>query len=196
MIFTSVNTVKIFFNKLANLNISISSKNLKFAVIGSKVKEELNKQFFETSFIPSKYISETFINEFEKLDLTNSKILLPCSEIARDLIYDSFLEKHVDITKLNIYTTIKPEVDNLQKIVDLLNRDELAYITFTSPSTVSNFFEILQDYNIKELIYKTNSQIICIGPTTANKFEVIFDRKPLIPDKFTIDGMFDVINFY
>lgn len=196
MIFTSVNTIKIFFNKLANLNISISSKNLKFAVIGSKVKEELKKQSFETSFIPSKYISETFINEFEKLDLTNSKILLPCSEIARDLIYDSFLEKHVDITKLNIYTTIKPEVDNIQKIVDLITRDELAYITFTSPSTVSNFFEILQGYKIKELIYKTKSKVICIGPTTANKFESIFDKKPLIPNKFTIDGVLDIINFY
>lgn len=196
IIFTSVNTVKIFFSKLAKLNLSIKESKLQFAVIGPKVKEELEKNNFKTSFIPTKYVSETFINEFKDLNLNESKILIPCSEIARDLIYEDLVEKKLAVTKLNIYTTIKPETSNIESVAQLITKNELDYITFTSPSTITNFFELLEKYDIKNILSKNKAKIICIGPTTGRKFEESFEKKPLIPTNHTVDGILEIINYY
>lgn len=194
VIFTSVNSVKIFFDKLNKLNLKID-KDINFAVIGEKVQKELRKHNFIESIIPNKFISESLLDSFDKIDLSDKKILIPCSEISRDLIYTKLSEKAFLVEKLHIYQNLKPELLNIDYLLTLLKNDGFSYITFMSPSSINNFFEILAPvFDIKKYILESKSIFICIGETTATKFREVFFKEPIIPEKYTLEGILDLIN--
>ncbi|MFN8672063.1 MAG: uroporphyrinogen-III synthase [Candidatus Sericytochromatia bacterium] len=192
IILTSVNTVKILFSKLKKLNIELK-KEIKFAVIGEKVKKELNLYGFYENLIPETFISEALLEKFNNIALTNNKILIPCSEIGRDLLYEE-LAKKTKVVKLPIYNTIKPDNNEINTIIPFLKKDQLDFITFTSPSSIKNFVELLENYlDLKNYFNQTKAKVVCIGKTTKEEFLKQFKIEAFIPENYNIDGMIKLI---
>jgi len=62
------------------------------------------------------------------------------------------------------YQTIQPSIDTA-KIIALLEQGAIDAITFTSPSTVSNFALLVGAQDLSRLL--DNCLVACIGPVTA-----------------------------
>ncbi|MFN4152075.1 MAG: uroporphyrinogen-III synthase, partial [Candidatus Sericytochromatia bacterium] len=187
IIFTSQNSVDIFFEKLKELSISISTK-IKIACIGKKTLKSINKYGYDVSLIPSSYVSESLIKEFEKINIKNQKILIPTSKIARDIINDSLNNMGALCKKIEIYNTIQPDKNKLYQLASSLKK--IDYITFFSPSAVRNFYETLKDIpNMKKLI--DSSIFISIGEITSKEIKKLFEIDAYTANEYTLDGVID-----
>lgn len=180
IIFTSTNSVEIFFKVFEDYNISKERvKNIKFAVVGKKTDNKLNEYGFHSSIIPKDFTADFLLKEFIRHKINNQKILIPTSKIAKKDLYNGLLELGNNVIFLPIYENIKPDIN--YNDFDLSNID---YVTFTSPSTVENFYSAFK---------KIDANIVCIGTVTAEKIQSLFNIKPLVPKEFTIDGMIEEI---
>ncbi len=186
IVFTSQNAINIFFEELfASGKDARALGGIKIAVIGKATGDELKLYGIIPDMIPEKFVAESLLDEFKKLNLSGQKILIPCSADARMTLTDGLNEMGAIAERIHIYTAEKPVHTDEKLMNDVKNAD---IITFTSSSTVTNFFSMLPE---------TEAVLASIGPvTTATIVEHGF--KPSISaDEYTIDGLVDaMVNFY
>ncbi|MBC7474024.1 MAG: uroporphyrinogen-III synthase [Candidatus Sericytochromatia bacterium] len=189
LIFTSTNSVEIFFNNFIK-HITIDQiKKINIAVVGKKISNALNKIGLEHTLMPEKYTSENLAKLFLNIDIKNKNILIPGSKISINTLQIKLKELGANVDFIAIYDTVKPSNKSLESVVESIK--DIDYITFTSPSSVNNFFEIIQEYNLPYLAEK--AKIICIGPVTQDAINQDLKNKCLMPDEHTIEGMIKTI---
>ena len=166
LVFTSVNGVSNYFEVLAlEGKDSRELKGKKIIAIGEKTSEELLRYNLRADYVPKVYTAEGIISLAEKLNLNGKKILIPRALVARELLPDTLRAMGAEVEVLCVYETLVP--DYAKQKLDLIKMKfsgaEIDLVTFTSSSTVTNFFSLLG--KDPELFSKTG--FACIGPVTA-----------------------------
>jgi len=166
LVFTSVNGVSNYFDVLASHGKdSRELKGKKIIAIGEKTSEELLKYNLSVDYMPGVYTAEGIISLAEKLNLNGKKILIPRALVARELLPDTLRGMGAEVEVLCVYETLVP--DHAKEELDLIKTKfssaEIDLVTFTSSSTVTNFFSLFGED--PELFGKTG--FACIGPVTA-----------------------------
>lgn len=189
IIFTSQNAVKIFFNRLNDLDFDVRKlANKKIVAIGPATAKDLKEKGIIADIIPSKFVAEAIYDELKNILDKDDKILIPRASEARDYLVDK-LSEICYVKEVKIYNTVLGD-GNKEKILELLESNKLDYITFTSSSTVKNLVKILGRENIEKL---KNSKLISIGPITSNTV-IDFDLNVHKEAKdYTIDGILNTI---
>lgn len=167
IVFTSVNAVEIFFHYLHICNIETDILGrIKIAAIGKETARSLESNGVSISLMPSTYTSEGAVEEFQKVkdQIKNEKILIPTSAIARDIIDDALKNLGAESTKLSVYENIIPEYSTDE--VNNVFSEKVDFVTFTSPSTLINFLEILKKHGLDKIIPEIHG--VSIGPATTN----------------------------
>ncbi len=193
IIFTSENGVKIFFKILWEAGKDWRAfGNTKIAVIGASTKKALEKLGIKPDLAPAKdFTQEGLINEFAKLDIKNNLILIPRAKEARELLPEKLKEMGAKVEVLPIYETkiCEESKKELKKALE----EGVDIITFTSSSTVKNFFKLCEDLDkekLKDLIFAS------IGPITSSTLRD-FGFEPHIEAKeYTIEGLVNAIAEY
>ena len=164
IIFTSQNAVKIFFS---HVNPEFTAKyKIKIASLGTSTKSMLESFSQEVNFLPSQFNIKSFIQEFTgSNNLKNKKILIPTSVIAENELTCNLLSKEASVDRINIYETQLPHIDKLKKteVFNLMKKNEIKFLVFTSSSTVDNFFSI---FSPTEAFF-ANQKFLSIGPKTS-----------------------------
>jgi len=88
------------------------------------------------------------------------------------------------------YRTLPAETDRegLAQIVEGLDT-----LTFTSPSTVENFCQIMVSEGLDPLDLPGNPEVMCIGPITARAAQNKGFQVTAIPEDYTIEGLLHAI---
>ncbi|MBC1934819.1 uroporphyrinogen-III synthase [Listeria grandensis] len=154
IIFTSVNTVRYFFEQ--KLAIGVQTK---IAVIGEKTAAAITARGYTVDFEPTLFTTDVFIEEWLALRMEKQRIFIPKSDIARSEIANQFIVAGHGVTECIIYETILPEkaADRLQTVVESTPID---MAVFASPSAWRHF---LRCYNAD----LTTLKIVSIGPVTT-----------------------------
>jgi uroporphyrinogen III methyltransferase/synthase len=190
IVFTSRNGVKEFFKRLKLLKIDIRNLlNKKFAVVGSGTKEELEKFNIYADLIPEKFTTDDLLKDMIKKINNTDKILLARSDIGNKELREGLIKEGFNTKEIIIYKT-SIEKNDKKIVIDLLLKNEIDYITFTSSSTVTNFIKIIGSENI-ELINNTN--VICIGPVTKKTCENNLIKVKKMAKEYTINGVVDEV---
>ncbi len=194
IIFTSVNGVKLFFKRLQAKNKdSRSLSNANICAIGPKTAEMFRKFGIIPDLVPEKYQAEYIIEGLKEKGIDGKKFLLPRAKVAREVLPEKIKENGGIIDVVTVYKTVMPETDK-ELVTEYFKNREVDYITFTSSSTVKNFFEILKDEPVKEWL--KNVKTVSIGPITSETLKK-FGVEPYIEaEKFTIDGIVEGILNY
>lgn len=155
LIFTSVNAVEIFFDKLDEMNLDVRVLgDLKVAVVGQSTKKKLKNYGINVDLVPVEYTGAALGKALvKKIDL-GEKLLMPRSNKGKKKLV-KILEEKAIIEDLPIYDLVVP------KIREEILKQPLDYITFTSPSTFYNFSSQVKRN------YLENIKIISIGPITS-----------------------------
>ncbi len=185
LIFTSTNSVEIFFDNFFEHDIIDEIKKINIAVVGKKISKALNKIGLEHTLMPEKYTSEKLAELFIDIDIKDKNILIPGSKISINTLQIKLKELGANVDFIPIYDTIKPSNKSLESINESIKN--IDYITFTSPSSVNNFFEITKEYDLTDLTKQ--AKIICIGPVTQDAIGQNLKNKYLMPDEHTIEGI-------
>ncbi|MFU0824642.1 uroporphyrinogen-III C-methyltransferase [Clostridium sp.] len=185
IIFTSENGVKIFFDRLFELNYdSRKLGNIKIVAIGPATSKALKERGIAADIIPKRFVGEAVVEELQGILSKKDRILIPRASEARPYLVEK-LSEICDVVECKTYRTVKGE-GNKEEILELLNEDKIDYVTFTSSSTVKNFVEIIGKENLDKL---KNTKIISIGPITSNTIKDFGLNVYKEAEEYTIDGI-------
>jgi uroporphyrinogen III methyltransferase / synthase len=189
IIFTSQNAVDIFFKKMYKMNVDLRKlHNAKIVAIGSTTSNALRIKGIIADIVPPKYVAES-IYEVLKAELNEAdNILIPRASNSRDYLIEK-LSEICSVKEIHIYNTVM-ESSHKETIMNLIEKNKIDYITFTSSSTVNNFIKIIGIDNINKL---SNTKLISIGPITSKTIESYKLKVYKEADEYTIDGMLECI---
>jgi len=194
IIFTSVNGVRFFFDRMRHLKVDIRSLGrARVGAIGPKTAETLEEKGIVVDMIPEKFCAESIIEELsEKLE-AGQKALLPRADLARPLLVTSLKELGVEVEEVVAYrTTVAADKANV--LPEMLKDKEIDVVTFTSSSTVRNLISFLGEEERERLKDLT---IACIGPVTAQTAESLGLKVDVAAADYTIDGLVEaMINYF
>ena len=196
LLFTSVNGVKYFFNRLENLGLDIRElKDMKVGAIGPKTAEAVYKKGIRPDLVPDEYRAEAVIDAFRKWDVKGEKIILPRAAKAREVLPTELVKMGASVDEIPAYETVRPDHDK-GRVKGMLEKGEIDMVTFTSSSTVTNFVEMFREerQNLKAWMVKVG--VACIGPITAQTAEEQGLSVSLVPQEYTIEALTNAIVDY
>ncbi len=158
IIFTSVNGVRFFFERLATLGIEPGSlAGARLAAIGPATARGLEERGVAPDLVPARYIAEAILDEIGQV--AGQRILLPRADIARKALADGLRARGAIVDEVAAYCTVAAG--------GTLPPGPFDWVTFTSASTVHNLAGLAEaaGQNLSE--YLAGARIACIGPITA-----------------------------
>jgi uroporphyrinogen III methyltransferase/synthase len=125
----------------------------KVAAIGSATAAHLADHGVTVALVPPRFVAESLVDSFPRGPGT---LLLTRAAVARDVLPDGLRAKGWIVDVVEAYRTVAPDIDERQRRA-IAGCD---IVTFTSPSTVHNFVELLG-------LDAVPLTVACIGPVTA-----------------------------
>jgi len=197
IVFTSVNGVDAFFERMrfttertesaekkVKSSVNSAFSVVKTAAIGPKTAAALESRDVPPDFVPDEYVAEAILPGLG--DLRGRWVLLPRAEIARKALPEAIVESGGVAHEIAVYQTLpaEPERDGLAVL-----KSGVDAVTFTSPSTVENFVEIVLRAGMNPLRLPGNPRIICIGPITQKSAEEAGFIDVIVADEYTTEGI-------
>jgi uroporphyrinogen-III synthase len=163
--------------------------NTKVAAIGPKTAQSLESHGVKPDFVPDEYVAEAILPGLG--DLRGCWVLLPRAEIARKALPEAIVEAGGVAHEIAVYQTLPADIDrdglaSLKSGVDA--------VTFTSPSTVENFVEIVRRAGFDPLSLPGNPQIACIGPITQKAAQGAGFVDIVVADEYTTEGIVTLLH--
>jgi uroporphyrinogen III methyltransferase/synthase len=137
LIFTSVNGVRYFIDRLDRSGLDLRSLKAKICAIGPATGAAVEALHLKVDKMPEEYVAESLVQAFGTEDLNWRRILLPRAAVARDLVPMELQRRGAHVDVVEAYRTVVPE-DAADRAREALARKP-DWITFTSSSTVTNF---------------------------------------------------------
>ncbi len=186
LIFTSSRGVEIFMSRLFERSDARQLAGKNICAIGPVTAGCLEKFGIRVDFVPEEYRAEALLEFFPK-ELAGRKVLLPRSDVARDVLPEQLRENGAEVDVLPVYRQLVPEPENKSAV----RSGGFDIITFTSSSTADNFFKIINDGKA----YKLLSEVLvcCIGPITARALRKEGIEPDLVAEEYTTEGLFEVL---
>ncbi len=192
IVFTSVNGVEAFFQRLHNLDLDTRALNgLKIGAIGPATSKALEKKGIIADYLPDVYTSQNFVAGLSSWDIAGQRFLLPRADIADKGLADGITQLGAEVHEVAVYRTV-PAVGTISRAKQMLLSGEIDVITFTSSSTVSNLVAVFKEE--REAI--NSAKVACIGPKTADTATSAGLRVDIVASEYTIPGLVAAIEEY
>ena len=187
LVFTSGNAVDFFFSRTDELNFRLNALP-RVAAVGSATAARLADRGIPIDFMPEEFVGTELVLGLG--DLVGKNVLLPRAKIGRPEITDLLKARGARLTEVPLYDTrtAAPPPEAFAAL-----NEPFAAITFTSPSSVRNFFRLTAAHQaqltlpVESLLRQ--ARICCIGPVTAQAAAEAGLTDVLIPAEYTIDGL-------
>ena len=189
LIFTSVNGVKFFFQRLfaKGKDVRILG-NIRTAAIGPATAEALAGYGITTDIVPENYRAESVVDAFRSETVIGKKILLPRAREARPILPVELEKMGAKVDEIEAYYTKISRV-NEDLLISGLEDASIDMITFTSSSTVKNFMAMLPADEKEWKALMKNVVTACIGPITADTAKELGLDVHIVADEYTISGL-------
>ncbi len=189
VIFTSANGVRYFVERLtAARQTSSALRDIRIGAIGPATAAAALAAGLQASFVPDEFVAEAVVAQIG--EVAGRRILLPRADIAREALVAGLEAKGAVVDQVVAYRTVlgEPGVD----VVRMLRDRAIDVVTFTSSSTVKNFFVRLQESGllpdeVRRLL--DGVTIATIGPITAGTARDYGLKVAIEAEQYTIPGL-------
>jgi uroporphyrinogen III methyltransferase/synthase len=194
LMFTSVNGVNFFFNRLFEKNNDVRAlNNIHTAVIGPATAKRLFDFGLKSDIIPESYRGESVVKAFARKDISGKRILLPRAKEARQVLPLELRKMGAVVDDITAYCN-QAVKDDADIVLKRLKERTIDMITFTSSSTVKNFRALLPSEGLKRLMQGVS--IASIGPITADTARDLGFDVHIVAESYTIVGLCEAIQQY
>ncbi len=139
-------------------------QHLQVAAIGPATAAAVGRIGLKVSAMPDEYVAEAVVAMLKE-KVVGRRVLLARAAVARDVIPEQLRQCGADIHVVETYRTVIPS-DSIEQVRELLGGGKPLpdAVTFTSSSTVNNFFALLAAANME---MPSGLQAVSIGPVTT-----------------------------
>lgn len=178
--FTSANSVAVFFDRLARRAGSVPP-GVRIAAVGPGTARALTSRGARVDFVPSEFLGERLGQELGEVD--GQRVLFPRAAGAREALALELTRRGAAVEDVVVYETLPaaPDPHGLRELEQGIDA-----ATFTSASTVDNFF-LLLDGRAARLL--EGVVIACIGPVTADAARARGLTVHIQPAEHTVPGL-------
>jgi uroporphyrinogen III methyltransferase/synthase len=153
----------------------------RLAAIGPGTARALSRQGLIADVVPERFVAESLVEALADVPITRA--LIARAEEARDVLPAALRERGAEVDVVPVYRTVPEPVSDAQRTA-VTGAD---YVTFTSSSTVRNFFAAADG------ALADHSRVISIGPVTSNTLRE-HGREPTVEAaRHDIDGLLDAL---
>jgi uroporphyrinogen III methyltransferase/synthase len=190
LIFTSVNGVRFFLERLDQSRSDLRSLRARICAIGPATRRAVEALHLKVDLMPEEYVAESVVGAFSRMNLEGQRILLPRAAVARDLIPVELSRLGANVDVVEAYRNMIPsDAKSLAREIFSAARKP-DWITFTSSSTVENFVSIAGREQLAGV------HIASIGPVTSETIRARGLRADAEAQPYTIDGLIAAILAY
>ncbi|MBE6491234.1 MAG: uroporphyrinogen-III synthase [Methanobrevibacter sp.] len=171
----------------------IPNLNCKLAVIGNKTGKLAEKNGLTVDLMPQDFTAEGLIEEFRKRGITGKVIGIPRTASARPILPQELEKLGNEIILAEAYKSLFPMDEKaIKELFEKIENGEIDAITFTSPLTVENFFEVSDDKEKLAKLLNDNLLTVSIGPITARVLDK-YNIAHIYPDTYTVPDMMELL---
>lgn len=194
LIFTSVNGVNFFFERLFAIDRDVRAlHHIKTAVVGPATEQRLFDFGIKSDIVPESYRAESVVKAFAGQDIKGKKILLPRAKKARHVLPVALTKIGAVVDDVTAYEN-QAVTDNAAGFLTRLKEGSINLVTFTSSSTVNNFHALLPADSLETLM--KDVVIASIGPITADTARDLGFKVDIMAEPYTIPGLCEAIRQY
>jgi uroporphyrinogen III methyltransferase/synthase len=191
LVFTSVNGVSFFFDRLYNNGKDVRTlKSVRTATIGPATAKRLRDFGLKSDIVPETYRAESIVEAFALESVKGKRLLLPRAKEARPVLPVELRKLGAIVDEIAVYQTEQVRED-AQMLISRLEEGSIDLITFTSSSTVRNFKALFPPERFKGLL--DGVTIASIGPITADTAKELGLKVDIEANEYTIDGLCEAI---
>jgi len=189
LVLTSVHGVDALFKRLEVLGIEQVPLQLRTAAVGSKTAQYLSEHGISPDRVPDDYNAEAILPGLGE-NVDGKRFLLPQSDLARTVLAEEIRSAGGIVDEVVAYRNVKgqPDISEIHAL-----KSGVDIITFTSPSTVWNFVDIVRRNGLDPLNLPGAPLFACIGPITKKAAEEVGFVDLVAAEKYTTDGLVEVI---
>jgi uroporphyrinogen-III synthase len=191
LILTSVNGVEAVWERLGKLRLrGTDLRDLKIAAIGPATRQAIEKHGLRVHVMPEEYVAESVVARLRR-KVRGKRVLLARAKVARDVIPRELRKAGARIDVVEAYETVIPRT-SLRRLRAVLRdgRNRPHVITFTSSSTVRNFFALLGVRDRRQL---EGVRLASIGPVTSSTLRDLGLPVDIEARRYTIPGLVEAI---
>jgi uroporphyrinogen III methyltransferase/synthase len=187
LIFTSVNGVRFFLDRLDASGRDLRSLKARICAIGPATRRAVEELHLKVDLMPEEYVAESLVRAFASVNLAGKRVLLPRAAVARDLIPSQLTKMGAQVDVVEAYRNVVPK-DAAARAIEIFSAAKKPdWVTFTSSSTVSNLLAIVEPQALQGV------RVASIGPVTSRTA-----RERGLPihaeaGQFTLDGLMEAI---
>jgi len=164
LMFTSQNGVRSFFDRLHHHRKDVRVLgNAKIAAVGESTADELRKHGIVADLVPEKFQSDALLPLLPR-DMQGIRVALVRAESGRNDLIDGIQSRGGKVDLAVAYRSV-PRYDFVEKLRELIRERLIDVVTFTSSSTVENFFTALTAEERSSLL--SRAVVASIGPVTS-----------------------------
>ncbi|WP_018131503.1 uroporphyrinogen-III C-methyltransferase [Effusibacillus pohliae] len=190
LVFTSVNGVEFFFERMREISVDIRRIRGKIAAVGSSTEEALRARGLIADLRPQQYVGESLFEALAPHLQPGHKILLPRADIARKELPGELRRIGCEVAEIDVYQN-QPVFENAEEAVQMLKDGDIHILTFTSSSTVKNFVKILEGEDMEAIL--DGVTVASIGPITTETARKMGVRVDVTAETHTIAGLLDAL---
>ena len=195
LVFSSPTGVKKFFEAFFAVYPDIRSiGGVKIAAIGQATADKIAQYGLAVDVMPKKAVAEDLLLAFDdyckekNACLSHETILWVHGEKARRVIYEGLFARQAIVDECIAYNTV-PETELEPSLKEGWSEQSFDMITFTSASTVENFFAL-------GLAVPSSCALASIGPVTSEQLDKLGKKASLTAKKHDIEGLVEAIVKY
>lgn len=194
VVFTSANGVESFWRRLTRQGKSARAlQKLRIAAIGPVTAAVLKRHHLRAAVVPDEYRAEGLVKALGKQRWQGQRVLLARAAVARAVLPQALRHRGARVDVVETYRTVLPP--GSKKLVRRISgRRKPDAITFTSSSTVRNFFALLSRRAARRTL--RGVAVATIGPVTSRTARALGLRVAVEAKSYTVAGLVRAIGDY
>jgi uroporphyrinogen III methyltransferase/synthase len=187
LIFTSVNGVRFFLDRLDASSFDLRNLRARLCTIGPATRAAVEALHLKVDVMPQEYVAEGLLQAFDGIEMEGKRVLLPRAAVARDLVPAELAKRGARVDVVEAYRTTIPEASGAKAQAIFGAGPKPDWVTFTSSSTVKNFLALAGREALE------GAPAASIGPVTSatlrmHAIDVSAEAQP-----YTTDGLIAAI---
>jgi uroporphyrinogen III methyltransferase/synthase len=190
IIFTSVNGVRVFFERLGALGCDVRDlATARIAAIGPETAAELTRRLVRPAIVPAEYRAEGLLAALGASEVRGRRVLLPRAAGARVVLPETLRAHGAHVDEVIAYAAVAPPGADVEGLRAALAAGAIDAITFTSSSTVRNFAALVGADAVAAMAQGARPLVACIGPVTAETARELGMRVDVMPRDYTVPSL-------